>query len=226
MLVRKLAQPKSRRPWAEVLAELEARHRAQRGPRWHLVQVAAGERDAHVVDWLGRRGYETYYPMVRSMRRVSRKRLSQKQRRARVTVVKPVLEPMFGRYIFTRFDLTDGRWRDIFDYHGAGALASNPGGLPAPIADSLIEALRHAEVEGAIPGTIPAAAVFRLGQFVEVTEGPFASFRGEIERINTCTIEGVDSAVRLTVAVNIFGRLTPVELDADQVEPVDLSATP
>lgn len=222
-----MGEARKQRPWSEVVAELEARHRAQKGPRWHLVQVAAGQRDAHVVEWLGRRGYETYYPYVRSMRRQPRDRLSHKQRRARIAVTKPVLEPMFGRYVLVRFDMADGRWRDIFDFHGAAGLASDPSGLPAPISDALIVRLRAAEVEGAIPGTTPAAQIFRLGQLVEVVDGPFSMFRGEIELINGASkVEDIDSPIRLTVAVNIFGRLTPVELDSEQVEPVNLSAIP
>jgi transcription antitermination factor NusG len=213
------------RPWRDVVAEMEARHRAQRGERWHLVQVAAGQRDAHVVDWLGKRGYETYYPTLRSLRRVSRKRLSQSQRRARVTVMKPVLEPMFGRYIFTRFDIADGKWRDIFEFHGAAGIVCEHN-MPVPISDTLIARLRGAEVDGAIPGGTPAAELFRVGQFVEALEGPFAGFRGEIELIKSAPIDGVDTPIRLTVAIQIFGRLTPTEFEPQQVEPVNLSATP
>jgi hypothetical protein len=79
---------------AEVVTELEARHRAQRGPRWHLMQRAPGETDRHAVDWLGRHGYEVYYPLLRSMRRVPRKRLSHQQRRARVAVMRPHQEAL------------------------------------------------------------------------------------------------------------------------------------
>ena len=68
--------------------------------------------------------------------------------------------------------------------------------------------------------------VFHLGQLIEVVEGPFASFRGEIELIKTAAIDGVDVPVRLTAAINIFGRLTPAEFDLFQVEPVDIAATP
>jgi len=56
---------------------------------------------------------------------------------------------------------------------------------------------------------------------VRVVEGPFAPFHGAIEKIKMCTIDGIDSSTRLSVAVNIFGRLTPTELGIDQVEPVD-----
>ena len=51
---------------------------------------------------------------------------------------------------------------------------------------------------------------FSEGEEVKVIEGPFASFIG--------TIESVNENGKLKVNVSIFGRPTPVELDASQVE--------
>jgi transcriptional antiterminator NusG len=215
-------KPNPMRPWHDVLAELEARHRAQTGPRWHLVQVAPGERDKHAREWLKRRGYEVYYPVVRSMRRPAASSMSRKQR-AQGRAMREVLEPMFRRYLFTRFDMKVGGWRDIFRAKGVTGMACE-GNLPVPISDDLIARLRATEVDGAIPGETPASEIFHIGQLVEVVEGPFAMFRGTVERINSSTIDGLDSQIRITVAIDIFGRLTPAEFDACQIDPVNLAA--
>lgn len=225
-----LPAPRSRRPWSGVLSDLQARHSAQAGPRWHLVQVAGGERDAHAVKWLKYNGYDPYYPMMRSLRPVVKLRqMSRKQRKAlregqlTAAATRVVLVPFLHRYCFCRFDPSASGWHDILRLSGVTGLVSRHN-MPVLISDQLIAALRAAEVEGAIPGHTPAAEVLVLGQLVEVIDGPFASFRGIIDKIRTATIEGLDTIERLTVSVEIFGRLTPMDLERHQIAPANVAA--
>ena len=82
-------------------------------------------------------------------------------------------------------------------------------GKPVPITTAEAERLIKQVDEGV---ERPRSTIsFDIGEEVRVTEGPFESFNGIVE-------EADDEKERLKVAVSIFGRATPVELEYSQVE--------
>ena len=80
---------------------------------------------------------------------------------------------------------------------------------PIPIADSEAMRILHQVQEG-VERPKPSVS-FEIGEQVRVSDGPFASFSGLVEEVD-------DERARLKVAVSIFGRATPVELEYGQVE--------
>jgi len=200
-----------------VLLDLAAKHLQQAGPRWHVVHVAGGRRDAYAIEWLNQRKFEPYYPQIRVLRAVALRDVTPSQRHSRAKRLRrEVLQPLFPRYVFVRFDPAQPGWYDILRVSGVRGIECE-GNRPVPIADQLINDLRAAEVRGAIPGDLPAAEVFKIGQTVRIVAGPLSGVRGAVEKIATSTIEGLDVLTRITVAIEIFGRMTPAELDAAHI---------
>jgi transcriptional antiterminator NusG len=86
-----------------------------------------------------------------------------------------------------------------------GGTSDKPAPITAKEADTILQRMQDSS-EKPKPKTL-----FEVGEVVRVIDGPFADFNGVVEEVNY-------EKNRLRVAVMIFGRSTPVELQFDQVE--------
>jgi transcriptional antiterminator NusG len=207
-------QAEQRRAYAEEQAEKRRAEREALGPKWYVVQC--GRRtDQQVLDSFDRHGIETYYPRITQFKPLPRRRMSQVQRRSGLVVMQPAEVAVFPRYVFTRFDIQQRQWREAFDHAGVGGIMCHSN-MPIWLPEAAIERIRG-QVGHQITTTDTMRVLLAVGDEVIVNNGPFASFPGIVEQGLDIPIEKLDASTRIKVAVNIFGRATPVDLEYWQV---------
>ncbi len=115
----------------------------------------------------------------------------------------------FPGYVLVQMEMNEDTWHLVKSTPKVMGFIGGTPDKPAPITDKEAEKILNRvteSVEKPKPKTL-----YEPGESVRVTDGPFADFSGVVEEVNY-------DKNRLRVAVLIFGRSTPVELEFSQVE--------
>ena len=117
----------------------------------------------------------------------------------------------FPGYVLIKMEMTDQTWHLVRDTPKETGFLGGSGTRPVPISEAEAQRIISQVKEG-IERPRPSIT-FEIGEQVRVSDGPFNSFNGTVEEVD-------EERSRLKVAVSIFGRSTPVELEYTQVEKV------
>ena len=115
----------------------------------------------------------------------------------------------FPGYVLAKMEMTDETWYLVTKTPKVTGFLG--GKNPSPITEAEANRILNQVQEGV--EHVKSSVKYEIGEQVQVTDGPFASFVGTVEEIDA-------EKERLKVSVSIFGRATPVDLDYGQVKKV------
>jgi transcriptional antiterminator NusG len=172
--------------------------------RWYVVHAYSGFENQvkrSLLERIERFGMQDRFgEILVPMEEVVEMREGQKRRSER---------KFFPGYVLVQMDMNEETWHLVKECPKVLGFIGGTSDKPAPISDREAEAILQRIQEG-VDKPRPKV-LFEPGEVVRVVDGPFNDFNGVVEEVNY-------EKNRLLVAVQIFGRSTPVELEFSQVD--------
>ncbi|MBR2151993.1 MAG: transcription termination/antitermination protein NusG [Clostridia bacterium] len=113
---------------------------------------------------------------------------------------------VFPGYVFVKMIMTDDSWYVVRNIHGCTGFVGSSPTDPVPLSEKEVEnfgvEVKSIEVN------------YGVGDNVRVIDGPLTDFSGVVDELDV-------SKNYVKITISMFGRETPVELEIDQVEPIE-----
>ena len=193
-------------PPVEALAAAQVLATAPTNPdlRWYVVHAYSGMEKAverNILERINRAGMQDRFGRILvPMEEVVEIKNGQKKTTER---------KFFPGYVLVEMVMDDDTWHLIKHTNKVTGFVGGAKTRPSPISEAEVTKIVSQMQEGTEK---PRHKVeFVVGEFVRVKDGPFTDFNGSVEDVNY-------EKSKVRVAVTIFGRATPVELEFSQIE--------
>ncbi len=121
---------------------------------------------------------------------------------------KVITEKIFPGYVFVEMLVTDDSWYVVRNTPNVTGFIGT-GTIPTPISEAEMK-----ELQKRMGVEEPTVSIeYTVGTPVKITDGPFKNYEGRIDEVD-------ESRGKVKVAVTMFGRETPVELDPLQIQKI------
>ncbi len=172
--------------------------------RWYVVHAYSGMEKAverNIVERINRAGMQDKFGRILvPVEEVVEIKNGQKKTTER---------KFFPGYVLVEMVMDDDTWHLVKHTSKVTGFVGGAKNRPAPISEAEVMKIVNQMQEGSDK---PRHKVeFVVGEYVRVKEGPFTDFNGSVEEVNY-------EKSKVRVAVTIFGRSTPVELEFSQIE--------
>ncbi len=166
--------------------------------KWHVIHTKVRE-EFRALENLKAQGFEVFLPTCQVQKKSQGK-------------IKLTIEPLFNRYLFIRLSDVTSNWFPIRSTKGVSQLlrfgsSSDPIVLPDPIINCLKQRCASEE---------PLHELFKKGELLEITQGPFKGLTGFFEKLQTLP----DGLSRATLFIEVLGSVQRLQIQLPQLKKV------
>jgi transcriptional antiterminator RfaH len=164
--------------------------------KWYVIHTKVRE-EFRALENLQNQGYEVFLPTCQVQKKLQGK-------------IKLTTEPLFSRYLFIRLSDVSSNWFPIRSTRGVATLlrfgiSTDPVVIPDPIIDCLRQRCTLEE---------PLHELFKSGEILEITNGPFKGLFGFFEKLQTLP-DGLSGALLL---VEVLGSVQKLKIQLPQLK--------
>ncbi len=164
--------------------------------KWHVIHTKVRE-EFRALENLQAQGFEVFLPTCKVQKKSQGK-------------IKLAIEPLFNRYLFIRLSDVTSNWFPIRSTKGVSQLlrfgsSSDPIVLPDPIINCLKQRCASEE---------PLHELFKKGELLEITQGPFKGLTGFFEKLQTLP----DGLSRAMLLVDVLGSVQRLQIQLPQLK--------